>query len=99
MRGLLSWFVVHLMPCFSLIDSKLTCWGLLDVHSPEGGPSTRPLDPVSDLGGQQGRAGLGHSVPEPMQLEPSSPATDQVSSPVSATPMEVSAAVIALMPP
>ena len=38
MRGLLSWFVVQLMPDFSLIDSKLTCWGLLDVHSPEGGP-------------------------------------------------------------
>ena len=56
---------------------------------------TRPLDPVSDLGGQQGRAGLGHSVPEPMQLEPSSPSTDQVSSSVSATPMEVSVAVIA----
>ena len=55
---------------------------------------TRPLDPVSDLGGQQGKAGLGHSVPEPMQLEPRSPATDQVSSPVSATPMEMSAAVI-----
>ena len=36
----------------------------------------RPLDPVSDLGGQQGRAGLGHSVPEPMQLEPNSPATN-----------------------
>ena len=51
----------------------------------------RPLDPVSDLGGQQGRAGLGHSVPEPMQLEPNSPATNQVSSPVNATPMEVSA--------
>ena len=28
---------------------------------------TRALDPASDLGGQQGRAGLGHSVPEPMQ--------------------------------
>ena len=42
MRGLLSWFVVQLMPGFSLIDSKLTCWGLLDVHSPEGGPSNPP---------------------------------------------------------
>ena len=29
---------------------------------------TRPLDPVSDLGGQQGRAGLGHSAPVPMQF-------------------------------
>ena len=61
---------------------------------------TRPLDLVSDLGGQQGTAGLGHSVPEPMQLEPSSPTTNQVSSPVSATPMEVSATVIdPLVPP
>ena len=42
MRGLLSWFVVQLMPSFSLIDSELTCWGLLDVHSPEGGPSNPP---------------------------------------------------------
>ena len=42
MRGLLSWFVVQLMPAFSLIDSELTCWGLLDVHSPEGGPSNPP---------------------------------------------------------
>ena len=42
MRGLLSWFVVQLMPGFSLIDSELTCWGLLDVHSPEGGPSNPP---------------------------------------------------------
>ena len=38
----LSWFVVQLMPCFSLIESELTCWGLLDVHSPEGGPSNPP---------------------------------------------------------
>ena len=43
MRGLLSWFVVQLMPAFCLIDSELTCWGLLDVHSPEGGPSNPPL--------------------------------------------------------
>ena len=41
-QGLLSWFVVQLMPGFSLIDSELTCWGLLDVHSPEGGPSNPP---------------------------------------------------------
>ena len=39
---LLSWFVVQLMTDFSLIDSELTCWGLLDVHSPEGGPSNPP---------------------------------------------------------
>ena len=39
---LLSWFVVQLMPDCSLIDSELTCWGLLDVHSPEGGPSNPP---------------------------------------------------------
>ena len=38
----------------------------------------RPLDPVSDLGGQQGRAGLGHTTAEPMQVEPSLPAADQV---------------------
>ena len=43
MRGLLSWFVVQLMPGFSLIDSELTCWGLLDVHSPEGGRLSRTL--------------------------------------------------------
>ena len=30
----------------TLIDSELTCWGLLDVHSPEGGPST----PLSSWG-------------------------------------------------
>ncbi|KAL3145585.1 hypothetical protein ABBQ32_003137 [Trebouxia sp. C0010 RCD-2024] len=30
---------------------------------------TRPLDPVLDLGGQHSRAGLGHSVPVPMQVE------------------------------
>ena len=42
MRGLLSWFVVQLMPDFNLIDSELTCGGLLDVHSPEGGPSNPP---------------------------------------------------------
>ena len=38
----------------------------------------RPLDPVSDLGGQQGRAGSGHTTAEPMQVEPSLPAADQV---------------------
>ena len=47
MRGSLSWFVVHLMPDFSLIDSELTCWGLLDVHSPEGGHP----NPSQQLGG------------------------------------------------
>jgi len=47
MRRLLSWFVVHLMPNFSLIDSELTCWGLLDVHSPEGGHP----NPSQQLGG------------------------------------------------
>lgn len=31
---------------------------------------TRPLDPVLDLGGQHSKAGLGHSVPVPMQVEP-----------------------------
>ncbi|DBB04709.1 TPA: hypothetical protein ACH3X1_012763 [Trebouxia sp. C0004] len=66
-----------------------------DVESRGRVALTRPLDPVSDLGGQQGRAGLGHSVPEPMLLEPSRPAADQVGSPVSVTPMEVAAAVIA----
>ncbi|KAL3139476.1 hypothetical protein ABBQ38_003805 [Trebouxia sp. C0009 RCD-2024] len=30
---------------------------------------TRPLDPVLDLGGQHSKAGLGHSVPVPMQVE------------------------------
>ncbi|DBA85858.1 TPA: hypothetical protein ACH3X1_005406 [Trebouxia sp. C0004] len=66
-----------------------------DVESRGRVALTRPLDPVSDLGGQQGRAGLGHSAPEPMLLEPSRPAADQVGSPVSVTPMEVAAAVIA----
>ena len=58
-------------------------------------PQGKPWDPVFDLGGQKGRAGLEHFVPEPMQLEPNSPATDQVSSRINATPMEVSATVIA----
>ncbi|DBB01662.1 TPA: hypothetical protein ACH3X1_000295 [Trebouxia sp. C0004] len=48
-----------------------------DVESRGRVALTRPLDPVSDLGGQQGRAGLGHSVPKPMLLEPSRPAADQ----------------------
>ena len=39
----------------------------------------RPLDPVLDLGGQRGRAGLGHSTPSPMSLDPQQ-ASDQVSS-------------------
>ena len=39
----------------------------------------RPLDPVLDLGGQQGRAGLGHSAPTPMSLDPPTEA-HQVSS-------------------
>ena len=34
--------------------------------------------PVSDLGGQQGRAGLGHTTAEPMQVEPGLPAANQV---------------------
>ena len=40
---------------------------------------SRALDPVSDLGGQQGRAGLGHSAAVPMQVEPVQPPLDQVS--------------------
>ena len=39
----------------------------------------RPLDPVFDLGGQQGRAGLGHSPPVPMQVEQLQPAATGVS--------------------
>ena len=39
----------------------------------------RPLDPVLDLGGQRGRAGLGHSTPSPMSLDPQQ-GSDQVSS-------------------
>ena len=39
----------------------------------------RPLDPVLDLGGQRGRAGLGHSLPSPMSLDPQQEA-NQVSS-------------------
>ena len=40
----------------------------------------RPLDPVLDLGGQRGRAGLGHSAPTLMDLDPQQRAADQVSS-------------------
>ena len=41
-------------------------------------PLKRPLDPVSDLGGQQVKAGLGRTTAEPMQVEPGLPAADQV---------------------
>jgi len=40
----------------------------------------RPLDPVLDLGGQRGRAGLGHSAPTLMDLDPQQRAAAQVSS-------------------
>lgn len=39
----------------------------------------RPLDPISDLGGQRGRAGLGHSQHEPMQVEQLQPVVAKVS--------------------
>ena len=44
---------------------------------------TRALDPVSDLGGQHDRAGLGHSAAVPMQVERVLPPLDQVSPPAS----------------
>lgn len=40
----------------------------------------RPLDPVLDLAGQRGRAGLGHSMPTLMDLDPQSKSVAQVSS-------------------
>ena len=40
----------------------------------------RPLDPVLDLGGQRGRAGLGHSAPTLMDLDPQQRVAAQVSS-------------------
>jgi len=40
----------------------------------------RPLDPVLDLGCQRGRAGLGHSAPTLMDLDPQQRAAAQVSS-------------------
>ena len=40
----------------------------------------RPLDPVLDLAGQRGRAGLGHSMPTMMDLDPQSKSVAQVSS-------------------
>ena len=40
----------------------------------------RPLDPVLDLGGQRGRAGLDHSAPIVMDLYPQQRAVAQVSS-------------------
>ena len=40
----------------------------------------RPLDPVLDLAGQRGRAGLGHSMSTLMDLDPQSKSVAQVSS-------------------
>ena len=40
-----------------------------DLSSQSRVALARPLDPVLDLGGQHSRAGLGHSVPVPMQVE------------------------------
>ena len=39
----------------------------------------RPLDPVSDLGGQHDKSGLGHSAAVPMQLERTQPPLHQAS--------------------
>ena len=44
---------------------------------------SRALDPVSDLGGQHDRAGLGHSATVPMQVEPIQPPLHQLSPPAS----------------
>ena len=53
----------------------------------------RPLDPVLDLAGHRGRAGLGHSMPTLMDLDPQSKSVAQVSSgsllPPAAASMEV----------
>ena len=57
MQGLFSWFVVQLMPDFSLIDGVLTYWGLLDVHSPERGP----IKPPSVAGGLASPTGASYT--------------------------------------
>ncbi|KAL3151126.1 hypothetical protein ABBQ38_012992 [Trebouxia sp. C0009 RCD-2024] len=45
---------------------------------------TRPLDPVLDLGGQHSKAGVGHSVPVPTQVEAATHEVSPVTAPLHA---------------
>ena len=71
----------HQQQHLQLLQSRFTPAIAAQDSLPAGGrlALSRALDPVSDLGGQHGRAGLGHSATVPMQVEQVQPPLDQVS--------------------
>ena len=71
----------HQWQHLQLLQSRFTPAIAAQDSLPAGGrlALSRALDPVSDLGGQHGRAGLGHSATVPMQVEQVQPPLDQVS--------------------